>query len=66
MYNKIQPEQIEIHTFSSPSGDIFFQQGTNYVHGNLNRSLAGNFSITGGLTLNGSKVYIFIIIINKI
>jgi hypothetical protein len=57
MYNKIQPEQIEIHTFSSPSGDIFFQQGTNYVHGNLNRSLAGNFSITGGLTLNGSKVY---------
>ena len=57
MYNKIQPEQIEIHTFSSPSGDIYFQQGANYVYGNLSRRLTGNFNITGGLVLNGSAVY---------
>ena len=57
MYNKIQPEQIEIHTFSSPSGDIYFQQGANYVYGNLSRRLTGDFNITGGLVLNGSAVY---------
>jgi len=53
MYYKIQPEQIELHAFSSPSGDLGFQVGTNYVYANLSRSLTGVFGISGGLVING-------------
>ena len=58
MYNKIQPEQIEIHTFSSPSGSISFTKGSNYIYGNLSNNLTGNFNITGGLIINGSILYL--------
>jgi len=57
MYNKIQPEQIEIHTFSSPSGSISFTKGSNYVYGNLSNNLTGNFILTGSLLINGSNLY---------
>jgi hypothetical protein len=53
MYYKIQPEQIELHAFSSPSGDLGFQVGTNYVYANLSRSLTGIFGISGGIVING-------------
>jgi hypothetical protein len=56
MYYKIQPEQIQIHTFSSPSGDINFLAGTNYVYGDLSRSLTGNFNFVGSLSINGLKI----------
>jgi hypothetical protein len=58
MYNKIQPEQIEIHTFSSPSGSISFTKGSNYIYGNLSNNLTGNFNITGSLIINGSNLYL--------
>jgi hypothetical protein len=57
MYNKIQPQQIEIHNFSSPSGDILFVKGSDYVYANLNRSLTGSFSITGGLLVNNQTPF---------
>lgn len=56
MYYKIQPEQIQLHTFSSPSGDISFDIGSNYVYANLSRYLTGNFAITGDLSVNGRPV----------
>ena len=56
MYYKIQPEQIEIHNFSSPSGDINFFIGSNYVNANLSRSLNGNFDFIGDLSISGVKL----------
>jgi hypothetical protein len=57
MYHKIQPEQIKLHAFSSPSGDINFNSGTNYVYANLSRVLSGNFNINGSLFVNGSSIF---------
>ena len=57
MYHKIQPEQIKLHAFSSPSGDINFNSGTNYVYANLSRTLSGNFNINGSLFVNGSSIF---------
>lgn len=56
MYYKIQPEQIEIHNFSSPSGDVDFLIGSNYVYANLSRTLTGDFNFIGDLLVNGVKV----------
>ena len=56
MFYKIQPEQIQLHNFTSPSGDLKFDIGNNYVYANLSRALTGNFAITGGLTVNGYKI----------
>jgi hypothetical protein len=58
MYHKIQPEQIQIHAFSSPSGDLSFDVGSNYVYANLSRFLTGNFAITGGLSIDGFPVFV--------
>ena len=56
MYYKIQPEQIQIHAFSSPSGDLRFAVGSNYVYANLSRSLTGSFALSGSLNINGVRV----------
>ena len=58
MYNKIQPEQIEIHTFSSPTGNIVFGQGSDYVYADLNNNLIGEFNIDGSLTINNTNLFI--------
>jgi hypothetical protein len=55
MYQKIQPEQIQLHTFSAPSGDFFVTQGSNYVNLVLNRNLTGDFSLTGNILINGGR-----------
>ncbi len=57
MYNKIQPEQIEIHAFSSPSGHISFTKGSNYVYANLNNSISGDFNVTGSFKVNNQSFY---------
>ena len=57
MYNKIQPQQIQLHSFSSPSGSIVFSQGSDYVYGNLNNSITGAFNVQGSLTINGMSLY---------
>ncbi|MDB4314562.1 hypothetical protein N9955_00885 [bacterium] len=56
MFYKIQPEQIKIHDFSSPSGDMRFESGANYVYANLSRFLTGDFQIDGTLSLSGHSI----------
>jgi hypothetical protein len=56
MFHKIQPEQIQLPTFSSPSGSINFEVGSNFVYANLSNALTGNFFITGQLFINNQKV----------
>ena len=56
-FNKIQPEQIQLHTFFSDSGDIRFTQSPTGVKTNLSRDLTGNFSFTGDLLTNGKSVF---------
>jgi hypothetical protein len=57
MYYKIQPEQVQLHAFSSPSGDLNFDIGSNFVYANLSRFLTGNFNIQGELNINGSPIF---------
>ena len=42
-FNKIQPEQLQLPTFYSDSGDISISQGTTGVQLNLSRILEGSF-----------------------
>ena len=46
-FNKIQPEQIQLATFFSDSGDIDITQSTTGVQLNLSRGITGDFSLTG-------------------
>lgn len=56
MYSKIQPQQINLHAFSSPSGHFDFEQGSDYVYADLSPTISGNFNIVGTLSLNGAEV----------
>jgi hypothetical protein len=56
MYSKIQPQQIEIHDFSSPSGHVNFVKGSNYVYANLSPTISGNFNFVGDVTVNGKSI----------
>ena len=55
-FNKIQPEQLQLPTFYSDSGDILISQGNTGVEMNLSRSLTGVFNFTGDLQLNKTPV----------
>jgi len=55
-FNKIQPEQIQLHTFFSDSGDLNIVQSNTGVKMNLSRNLTGDFSFTGDLSNNGRRV----------
>lgn len=46
-FNKIQPEQIQLPTFFSNSGDINITQTDTGVKLNLSRGITGNFTFTG-------------------
>ena len=46
-FNKIQPEQIQLATFFSNSGDINITQTDTGVQLNLSRGITGNFGFTG-------------------
>ena len=46
-FNKIQPEQIQLATFFSDSGDIRISQSDTGVALNLSRGITGDFAITG-------------------
>lgn len=56
MFTKIQPQQITLHTFSSPSGDMRFTVGESTVEVNLSRFLTGDFDFTGAVRVNGSLI----------
>lgn len=53
MFNKIQPYQIKLHTFSSPSGQIETIQSDTEVKINLYSGLTGSYQVEGGLFING-------------
>ena len=55
-FNKIQPEQLQLPTFYSDSGDISISQGTTGVQLNLSRILEGSVYFTGDLQLNKCPV----------
>ena len=46
-FNKIQPEQIQLATFFSSSGDIDVNQTDTGVRLNLSREITGDFALTG-------------------
>ena len=46
-FNKIQPEQIQLATFFSNSGDIAINQTDTGVRLNLSRGITGNFNFSG-------------------
>lgn len=46
-FNKIQPEQIQLATFFSSSGDIDINQTDTGVRLNLSREITGDFALTG-------------------
>lgn len=56
MIHKIQPQQLNLGFFSSPSGDILFQSGESYIYANLSRNLTGDFNITGSLRINNNSI----------
>lgn len=56
MYSKIQPQQINLHDFSSPSGHLSFTKGSNYVYANLNPLITGSFDIVGAFSVNGRQI----------
>lgn len=58
-FNKIQPEQIQLHTFFSDSGDLNITQTNTGVKINVSRNLTGDFSFTGDLTNNGKSIASF-------
>lgn len=55
-FNKIQPEQIQLATFFSDSGDFAITQSDTGVQMNIFRDLTGDFSFTGNLLTNGKPV----------
>lgn len=56
-FNKIQPEQVQMPTFFSNSGDILFDQSLDTgVKLNISRGLTGEFNITGQVTVNSAPV----------
>ena len=53
MFTKIQPEQIQLPTFFSNSGDFAIVQNTDTgINLNLSRNLTGDFDITGSFSVN--------------
>jgi hypothetical protein len=55
-FTKIQPQQVQLATFLSPSGDLTFTDNVTGVSANLSRSLAGDFNFTDSLTISSSEV----------
>jgi hypothetical protein len=57
-FNKIQPEQIQMPTFFSDSGDLNISQVTDTgVQINVSRDLTGDFSFSGQLLTDGREVF---------
>lgn len=55
-FTKIQPQQVQLATFLSPSGDLTFTDNVTGVSANLSRSLAGDFNFTDSLKVSSNEV----------
>jgi hypothetical protein len=59
MFTKIQPEQIQLPTFFSNSGDFNISQSSDTgINFNLSRNLTGNFDVFGSLSVGSSVVLV--------
>jgi len=56
-FNKIQPEQIQMPTFFSDSGDLNITQTDTGIQVNLSQNLTGNYAFTGSLLIDGKGVF---------
>jgi|11BtaG_2_1085332.scaffolds.fasta_scaffold00035_11 hypothetical protein len=56
MFNKIQPEQLQLPTFFSASGDFLLSDLNTGFKIELKRDLVGDFDFSGNLTVNNSQV----------
>jgi len=56
-FNKIQPEQIQMPTFFSDSGDLNITQAGTGIQINLSKGLTGDYAFTGSLLTNGKSVF---------
>ena len=57
-FTKIQPQQLQLPTFLSPSGDLNFADNSTGFNIDLSRSLEGDFDIIGSLTVSSSEVVV--------
>jgi len=55
-FNKIQPQQLQMPTFFSNSGDLAFTDLTTGFKVELSRFLTGDFDISGDLTINFRRI----------
>jgi uncharacterized Zn-binding protein involved in type VI secretion len=55
-YSKIQPQQLQLPTFLSHSGDITFTDQVTGVNAILNRTLDGDFNFPDSLTIASKEV----------
>lgn len=55
-FTKIQPQQLQLPTFLSNSGDITFTDNVTGVDANISRRLDGDFDINGTLTISSNEV----------
>jgi len=55
-FNKIQPQQLQMPTFFSNSGDLAFTDLTTGFKVELSRFLTGDFNISGDLTINSRNI----------
>ena len=55
-FTKIQPQQLQLPTFLSPSGDLAFVDNTTGLNVTLNRDLTGDFTINGSLLIDSQEL----------
>lgn len=55
-YSKIQPQQLQLPTFVSHSGDITFTDQVTGVNAILNRTLNGDFNFTDSVTIGSNEL----------
>lgn len=55
-FTRIQPKQLQLPTFLSPSGDISFTDNVTGVSANLSRRLSGSFDFTESVSIQSNEV----------
>jgi|13_taG_2_1085334.scaffolds.fasta_scaffold56386_1 hypothetical protein len=55
-FTKIQPQQLQLPTFLSPSGEFVFVDNTTGFDITLNRDLTGDFTIDGSLLISSQEL----------
>lgn len=56
MFDKLQPKQFQLHTISSPSGQLAISQDDTTVTINFTDSFTGNYDFVGYITKSGDPI----------